>query len=185
MVRKSLLVFLLGFLMPALAQLESPPPADTQVQDFIAAILQLDEAPYELHRGVLTNPPPRHREHMTYHYRREDVVAHSFIRARNARDRRGEALGEAALTGFAEECTGKGGYLEPTNRDPFQATLQYLFSDSSDSLWIKRLRPIDPIFDLIIYSASPDRSLGALTVTRDRLTRQTAIVLFAPSAVVT
>ena len=185
MVRKSLLVFLFGLPMPALAQSESPSPADTQIHDFMMAIPQLDEVPYELDRRVLTNPPPLHREQMTYHYRREDVVAHSFIRDRNARDGRGQALGEAALTGFADECAAKGGYLEPTNRDPFKATLQYLFADSADSLWIKKLRPIDPIFDLVICSASLDHSLGALTVTRDRLTRQTAIVLFAPLVVVT
>lgn len=185
MARKSLLVFLFGLSTSALAQSGSPPPAGTQIQDFMAAIPQLDEAPYELDRRVLTNPPPLHREQMTYHYRREDVVAHSFIRDRNARDGRGRALGEAALTGFAEECAVKGGYIEPTNQRPFEATLQHLFEDSADSLWLKRLSPIDPIFDLVICSASPERSLGALTVTRDRLTRQTAIVLFAPSAVVT
>lgn len=185
LVRKSLLAFLFGFSTSALAQSESLPPENTQIQDFMAAIPQLDEVPYELDRRVLTNPPPRHREQMTYHYRREDVVAHSFIRDRNARDGRGQALGEAALIGFTEECAAKGGYIEPANQRPFEATLQYLFANSADSLWIKRLSPIDPFFDLVICSASPDRSLGALTVTRDRLTRQTAIVLFAPSAVVT
>lgn len=182
LVRRSLLVFLLGLPIPALAQSELPA---SQIRDFMAVIPQLDEVPYELDRRVLRNPPPRHREQMTYHYRREDVVAHSFIRDRNVRNGRGEAFGEAALSGFTEECAAKGGYLEPANQRPFEATLQHLFEDSADSLWIERLSPIDPIFDLVICSASPDRSLGALTVTRDRLTRQTAIVLFAPSAVVT
>jgi len=184
-VRKSLLVFLFCLPTSALAQSESSAPAGTQIQDFMAAIPRLDEAPYELDRRVLTNPPPLHREQMTYHSRREDVVAHSFIRDRNARDGRGQALGQAALTGFADECADKGGYLEPTNRDPFEATLHHMFDDAYYSLWYKKLNPADPIFDLAICSASPDRSLGALTVTRDRLTRQTAIVLFAPSAVVT
>lgn len=151
----------------------------------MAAIPQLDEAPYELDRRVLSNPPLLHREQMTYHFRREDVVSHSFIRDRNSRNGRGQALGEAALAGFTEECAAKGGYIEPANQRPFEATLQHLFENSADSLWLKSLSPIDPIFDLIICSASPDRSLGALTVTRDRLARQTAIVLFAPSAVVT
>ena len=185
MVRKFLLLFLLGLPMPLHAQSEPPRPPEAQIRDFMAVIPQLDEVPYELDRRVLRNPPPRHREHMTYHYRREDVVAHSFIRDRNARDGRGEALGAAAMTGFAEECTPKGGYLEPANQRPFEATLQHLFDGAYYSLWYRKLNPTDPVFDLIICSASPDRSLGALTVTRDRLTRQTAIVLFAPSTVVT
>ena len=185
MVHKFLSSILLVLSIPAMAQSNSPPPSEAQIQDFMAGIPAVQEVPYEINvnwRGVSR---PIHREHMTYHFRREDVVAYRFIRDRKPRDGRGQALGETALTGFTEECAAKGGYLEPTNQRSFEATLQYLFADSADLLWHKRLSPADPFFDLVICSASPDRSLGALTVTRDHLTHQTAIVLFAPSAVVT
>lgn len=188
MVRKLLSSILLVLPIPAMAQSESPPSSGAQIQDFIAGIPPVQEVPYEVDvnwRGVRS---PVHREHMTYHFRREDVVAYRFIRDRNARDGRdgrGQALDETALTGFTEECAANGGYLEPSNQRPFEATLQHLFDGAHYSLWHKRLSPADPFFDLVICSASPDRSLGALTVTRDHLTHQTAIVLFAPSAVVT
>ncbi|RJY06938.1 hypothetical protein [Aurantiacibacter aquimixticola] len=185
MVRSLFLIFLLGLGAPALAQSQPPSSTEMQVQDFMAAIPQLDEVQYEQNTNRFGVSEPVHREHMTYHHHRENVVAHRFIRDRNAREGRGQALGETALTGFTEECVAKGGYLEPMNQRPFEATLQHLFDDAYQSLWYKRLNPTDPIFDLVICSASPDRSLGVLTVTHDHLTDQTAIVLFAPSAVVT
>ena len=165
MVHKFLSSILLVLSIPAMAQSNSPPPSEAQIQDFMAGIPAVQEVPYEINvnwRGVSR---PIHREHMTYHFRREDVVAYRFIRDRKPRDGRGQALGETALTGFTEECAAKGGYLEPTNQRSFEATLQYLFADSADLLWHKRLSPADPFFDLVICSASPDRSLGALTVT--------------------
>lgn len=185
LVRKFLSSILLVLPVPAMAQSDSPPSSEAEIQDLMAGIPAVQEVPYEENvnwRGVSS---PIHREHMTYHFRREDVVAYRFIRDRNARDGRGQALGETALTRFTEECVAKGGYVEPSNQRPFEATLQHMFDGAYYSLWYKQLSPADPFFDLVICSASPDRSLGALTVTRDHLTHQTAIVLFAPTAVVT
>lgn len=185
MFRKSFLA--LSFCLPIAAVAQSAPQAAhaEQIQDFISAVPQLDEVPYEKETNRFGVSRPIHREHMTYHYRRADVVAHSFIRDRDRKDRRGETLGVAALSEFARICTAKGGYLEPENRRPFDATLRHLFNDTYHLLWHQGRNPADPVFDLAICSVSSGRALGALTVTRDRLTNQTAIILFAPSAVVT
>ena len=187
MISRSLLMVLTGFAAPVLSQPAPEPPVSeaNMVSDFIDDIPQLDEVTFEMDGRVLRNPPPRHLEQFIYHYRHDDVVAHSFIRDRNSKEKRGERLGEAAIAGFTQECTDKGGYLEPANQRPFDATLSHLFDGAYFSLWYKRIYSGDPVLDLVICSASPNRSLGALTVTRDVVTNQTAIVLLAPSAVVT
>lgn len=185
MLRKSFLALFFGFPVAAFAQLATPTTHAQHVQDFMSAIPMLDEVPYEAETNRFGVSRPIHREHMAYHYRRADVVAHSFIRDIGRKDRRGETLGVAALSEFARICVEKGGYLEPENCRTFEATLRHLFDDAYYSLWHKGLSPADPVFDLAICSASSEQAFGALTVTRDRITNQTAIVLFGPTAVLT
>ena len=79
MVHKFLSSILLVLSIPAMAQSNSPPTSEAQIQDFMAGIPAVQEVPYEINvnwRGVSR---PIHREHMTYHLRREDVEAHRFI----------------------------------------------------------------------------------------------------------
>ena len=185
MFRKFLFTICLGLPVPTMAEVEPLSAPDHQVQAFIVVIPPLEEVPFAANTNHVGVSTPVHREHMTYHFRRADVLAHSFIRDRNRRDRRGEELGDAAIGRFAQVCAEQGGYLESEAGRPFEATLRHLFNDTYHMQWQQGLNPADPVFELAVCSASPERALAALTVTRDRLTYQTAIVLFAPSAVVT
>lgn len=187
MVRRSLLWLMIGSATPAIAQ--APDNAQVSgpimVRDFMDAIPRLDEVPYEHDPRVLVNPPPRHREQITYHNVKRHAVAHSFIHDKKRGGTRGEDFGRQALAGFAAECIQKGGQLEPKGSYPFEATLEHLFNNSYQANWIRSTDSYDPVMELAICTASPLASLGALTVIRDRMTRQTAIVLFSPRAVVT
>lgn len=55
--------------------------------NFLGSMPLLNEIPYELDdRAHGFNSPPRHSEQMTFYYRRNDVVAYSFIQDRSEKE---------------------------------------------------------------------------------------------------
>lgn len=185
MIRLSLLVCSIGLAVPAAAQQAADALARAPIRAFMDAIPQLDEVPYAVHTWHTGTNYPLNREQTTYHVMKRHALAHSFIQDSRNGAGRGEALIGRAVAGFTAECTAKGGHLEPRGSRPFQATLKALFADSSAMNWLGSTDPFHPVFDLLVCSAAPNASLGALTVTYDRQWRRAAIVLFAPTAVVT
>ena len=184
MVRKSLLLFLTALAAPTLAQpSDDPPPLppDT-VRDFMDAIPQLEEVPYDVHTWHTGTSQPLNPSQTFYHYARQHVVAHSFIQGTGKRDTRGRTFGQQAVDGFAAECIARGGYLEPDG-EPFRKTLEEL-SAGAGLTWIEEGRSPYMRLQLSICSISKAESLGALAVTHDLASRETAIVLIAPGAVV-
>lgn len=163
--------------------------------DFLGSVPLLNEVPYVLDSRVQgLNRPPRHREHRVYHIRRRDVVAFSFIRDEPRRsDRRGEGPEEGrgenyskqALEDFARGCTAQGGTLESVRSDIFMATFDHLHGGAFYWGWYNGAESYYPDFAMEVCTASPTQAVAALAISRDRLTRQTAIVLFAPNVVIT
>lgn len=197
------LVFLLLLILPTstfaqMTQGEDPPTeapiAPIDASDFLGSVPLLNEVAFEKYRSGSGMGSPVHREHKVYHIRQNHVVAFSFIRdePRNKRRRdeeaamrRGEVYGKQALEAFAAGCANKGGTLENVRSDVFIATFNHLFDGNNYWGWYNGAQRDYTEFELAVCRASSTQALAALTVTRDLLRHQTAIVLFAPTVVIT
>ena len=206
MVRKCLLYFefaLFGLLQviglvsaivgifPASAQ--TPPPGETAhaseaalndaniVQDFMATLPPSDPIPRTFHdfdHGTMRTEATDRPEQEAYYQLRRSVTAHRFLTNKGRGRREMRAILLRASEGFAQECTGKGGALEPHD-------------SNFHSLTRANIRPRSSLNSLDICMRGQSQSLGALLIETakksydDHDEDSHSIVTFHPEVVVT